>query len=195
MPTDQIRLRCYVDETGQDARSSQFIVVTVVIASDPEALRSILQAAESESGKRQRKWTKATVAQRLAYIERLLSAADLKGTIFFSRFPKSSVSSYPDITIQAIALALQAAAGQRSFRSDVYIDGLTMAERRRRIDQLRSLSPGVKKVRGMRDESDEFIRLADTFAGFIRAHFEGADYTEQLYKRGINRGVIVEVKA
>lgn len=57
MPTDQIRLRCYVDETGQDARSSQFIVVTVVIASDPEALRSILQAAESKSGKRQRKWT------------------------------------------------------------------------------------------------------------------------------------------
>ena len=193
MPTDQLKLHCYVDETGQDARSSQFIVVTVIVASDSEALRNTLQAVERESGKRQRKWTKATVAQRLAYIERLLNRPGLKGAIFFSRFPKPT--NYPDSTFLAIAQALQAAAGQRPFHAYVHIDGLSMTERLRGIEYLRALSPGVKKVRGMRDESDEFIRLADTFAGFIRAHFEGADYTERLYKRGIDRGVIVEVKA
>ena len=60
---------------------------------------------------------------------------------------------------------------------------------------MRAFNRGVKKVRGLRDENDEFIRLADTFAGFIRAHFEGANYTEQLYERGIDKGVIAEVRA
>ena len=58
----------------------------------------------------------------------------------------------------------------------------------------RTFNRGVKKVRGLRDESDEFIRLADTFAGFIRAHFEGAGYTEVLYQRGVDKGVIIEVR-
>lgn len=193
MSADQLKLYCYVDETGQDVRSSQFIVVTVIVASDPEALRNTLEAVERETGKRQRKWTSATVAQRLAYIERTLSISSLKGAVFFSRFPKPT--NYPDSTFLAIAQALQAAAGERPFQAHVFIDGLSMTERQRGTEYLRAFNRGVKKVRGVRDESDELIRLADSFAGFIRAHFEGADYTEQLYKRGIDRGVIVEVKA
>ena len=43
MSADQLKLYCYVDETGQDARSSQFIVVTVIMASDVEGLRDTLQ--------------------------------------------------------------------------------------------------------------------------------------------------------
>ena len=42
---------------------------------------------------------------------------------------------------------------------------------------------------------EEFIRLADTFAGFVRAHFEGAAYTKLLYQRAVDKGVIIEVKA
>ena len=191
MSATQTKLYCYVDETGQDARSSQFIVVTVIISTDPEGLRTVLQEVEKQSGKRQRKWTNATVAQRLAYVERVVSSAGFTGTIFFSRYPKPT--NYPESTFTAIAQAIEAAAGGRPFRAHVFIDGLSLTERQRGAEHLRAFSRDVKKVRGLRDESDEFIRLADTFAGFVRAHLEGATYTALLYKRGIDRGVITEV--
>ena len=193
MSPGKVKFYCYVDETGQDARSSQFIVVTVIVATDLEDLRNVLQVVERESGKRQRKWTSATVVQRLNYIERVVSAAGFRGTIFFSRYPKPT--SYSDCTFLAIAQALQVAAGGQPFQAHVFIDGFSMTERQRGTEILRAFNRGVKKVRGLRDENDEFIRLADTFAGFIRAHFEGANYTEQLYERGIDKGVIAEVKA
>ena len=192
MPTDRLKLYCYVDETGQDARSAEFIVVTVIVVTDLDNLRVTLQLIERESGKRQRKWTGATVAQRLAYIERILSASGFQGTIFFSRFPKPT--HYPDSTFLAIVKALETAAGDRPFQAHVFIDGLSLAERQRGIEYLRAYNRGIKKVRGLPDENDEFIRLADTFAGFIRAHFAGANYTTQLYTRGIKKGVIAEVE-
>lgn len=191
MSTDHLKLYCYVDETGQDARSSQFIVVSVIIISDPDHLREILQIAERDLGKRQRKWTKATVSQRLAYVERLLGVPDLQGAVYFSRFPKPA--NYPESTFIAVAHAIRTATGGRGFHAHVFIDGLSATERQRGTQQLRTLYRGVKKVRGLRDENDEFIRLADTFAGFIRAHCEGAVYAERLFRQGIDSGVIVEV--
>lgn len=89
---------------------------------------------------------------------------------------------------------MEAVAGDQPFQAHVFIDGLTLTERQRGTKYLRAFNRGIKKVRGLRDESDEFIRLADTFAGFVRAHFEGADYTTQLYTRGITRGVIAEIE-
>ena len=85
MSISQKKLICYVDETGQDARSSQFFVVTVIVAADLEGLRNTLQEVERESGKRQRKWTSATVAQRLAYVERVINVSGFKDAIFFVR--------------------------------------------------------------------------------------------------------------
>lgn len=143
MAVDQLKLNCYVDETGQDARSSQFIVVVVIVLSDPEALRTVLREAESNSGKRQRKWTKATVAQRVAFIERLLGLSMLKGVVYYSRFPKPT--NYPDSTFRAVAEALQIAANERPYLANVFIDGLTMAERQRGAEFLRSRNRRVKK--------------------------------------------------
>lgn len=192
MPSKPLKLYCYVDETGQDVRSPDFIVVTVIASTDLESLRTELQKIEQESGKRRRKWTSATVAQRLAYVERVLNISGFQDTIFYSKFPKPT--QYPDSTFLAISQALKSVAGDQLFQAHVFIDGLSLSERQRGAKYLRAFNRGVKKVRGLRDENDEFIRLADTFAGFVRAHFEGADYTTQLYNRGVTRGAIAEVK-
>jgi len=192
MPSNRLKLNCYVDETGQDVRSLDFIVVTVIAATDPDSLRTTLQSIEQESGKRRRKWTDATVTQRLAYVEQVVNTSGFQRSIFYSKFPKPT--HYPDSTFQAITQALEAAVGDQPFQAHVFIDGLSMSERQRGTAYLRAFSRDIRKVRGLRDENDEFIRLADIMAGFIRAHFEGADYTERLYIRGIKRGVISEAK-
>lgn len=182
MSTDHLKLYCYVDETGQDARSSQFIVVSVIIISDPDHLREILQIAERDLGKRQRKWTKATVSQRLAYVERLLGVPDLQGAVYFSRFPKPA--NYPESTFIAVAHAIRTATGGRDFRAHVFIDGLSATERQRGTQQLRTLYRGVKKVRGLRDENDEFIRLADTFVGLDSRSLRGSGLRRALVQTG-----------
>lgn len=44
----------------------------------------------------------------------------------------------------------------------------------------------------MRDESDEFIRLADAIAGFIRDGLGGDKIMTPLYKKALKTGVIKE---
>jgi hypothetical protein len=50
----------------------------------------------------------------------------------------------------------------------------------------------VDKVRGLRDESDAFIRLADAMAGFVRDWIEGEADLERLYHEAVVRGVLRE---
>jgi hypothetical protein len=45
----------------------------------------------------------------------------------------------------------------------------------------------VKKIRGLRDESDEFIRLADATAGFVRDALEGQAVARDLYARAVQQ--------
>lgn len=49
------------------------------------------------------------------------------------------------------------------------------------------------KVRGLRDESDEFIRLMDAIAGLIRENEEGMKYAKKLYKVGFENKTLVNV--
>jgi len=39
----------------------------------------------------------------------------------------------------------------------------------------------VHKVRGIKEESDALIRLADALAGFVRDYLEGEPYAQELY--------------
>ena len=48
------------------------------------------------------------------------------------------------------------------------MDGLARSERQHFARRLRQQSIVVDKVRGVKDESDALIRLADAIAGFVR---------------------------
>ena len=43
------KLYCYVDETGQDTKGAMFLVVVVITAEDPDALRTALERIERVS--------------------------------------------------------------------------------------------------------------------------------------------------
>jgi hypothetical protein len=182
---------CYVDEFGQDTRGALFVVAAVVAAEDRERVRDQLRRIEHDSGKSKRKWTKATRQQRRAYMERVMHASVLQGRLFYARF--SQTIDYLPCVLHTAGRAITITASEQPYQATVLIDGLQKGERQRVGRGLRQLKIAAKKVRGLRDESDEFIRLADAAAGFIRDYLEGQAYIQQLYRQGMNNQVLREV--
>jgi Protein of unknown function (DUF3800) len=185
------KLYCYVDESGQDTRGALFVVAAVIAAEDRERVRDLLRLIEYESGKAKRKWTKATRRQRHAYMERVMQSSLLQGRLFYARF--SQTTDYLPCVLHTTARALTISASGQPYQATVLIDGLQKAERPRVGQGLRQLKVAAKKVRGVRDESDEFIRLADATAGFVRDYLEGQDHVRQLYQQGVSTQILQEV--
>jgi hypothetical protein len=166
------KLYCYVDETGQDTQGALFLVALVVINKERDDVRRLLMRVEDDSKKGKLKWKKATRKQKSAYIGAVLNAAALHGKLFYGQF--SNTTSYLPCIIDSIARgALQRA--PKSYKVSIFIDGLGRDERRIVAVQLRRRGIHLEKVRGLRDEADEFIRLADALAGFVRDYLEGGE--------------------
>jgi len=185
------KLYCYLDETGQDTAGGLFVVAAVITGAERESIRDLLRHMEQASGKGHKKWTKATRQQRHAYIERVMQARVLQGRLFYARF--SQTTDYLPCVLHTTARALTITASGQRYQATVLIDGLRREERQRVGRGLRQLGVAAKKIRGLRDESDEFIRLADAVAGFVRDYLERQAYVELLYQEGVRRGVLQEV--
>jgi hypothetical protein len=72
--TQRQKLYCYVDETGQDTKGAMFLVVVVITAEDPDALRAALERIEKVSAKGARKWFKTNRERRVAYIREIVQS-------------------------------------------------------------------------------------------------------------------------
>jgi len=78
---------------------------------------------------------------------------------------------YPALTVQTIARALSAT-GETDYKVTVFIDGLPRSLERAVGLQLRRSGIRAKKVRGLKDENDALIRLADAVCGLVRGATE-----------------------
>lgn len=94
------------------------------------------------------------------------------GRLYYAHYQETR--AYTDLTIRSTAEALRHAT-QEPYQATVIIDGLGRSERHRVAAGLRQRSIPVHKVRGIRDQADEFIRLADAVAGWVRDSLEGID--------------------
>lgn len=186
------KLYCYVDESGQETQGRLFIVAVVIVGVERETAREVLKQIEAESGKGHKKWTKATRQQRRNYLEALAKLKAWPGTIYCLDFERTT--DYQAATIQAIAQAIRATVDESPYRATVLVDGLGKAERRRIANGLRDQQINADKVRGLRDESDEFIRLADAAAGLVRDYREGQAYITPVFERLKARGLIKELR-
>ena len=63
-------------------------------------------------------------------------------------------------------------------------------ERRAFTAGLRRLHVRVDFVRGLTDEADEFIRLCDATAGFLRDSLEGDEDMQKLHRRAMTNHII-----
>jgi hypothetical protein len=60
-------------------------------------------------------------------------------------------------------------------------------------EELKKLKIKYRKIRGMKDERNIFLRLSDAIAGFLRDVYEGEKYTRGFIKRFGEAGIITEV--
>ncbi len=185
------KLYCYVDETGQDTKGAMFLVVVVITAEDPDALRSALERIEQVSTKGARKWFKTNRARRVAYIRELVQSGLCINDICFSAYENSL--EYLNLTVLTTAKAILARSHE-PYEATVLIDGLGKTERRVVAHGLRKLRVNVRKVRGVKDEADALIRLADAIAGFVRDCFEGDQELQPLFEQAVKAKLIQEIK-
>ncbi len=178
---------CYVDETGQDTQGGLFIVSVVVTGRERNQLRQVCKDIERDSRKGRRKWVKTTYSRRLAYIRQVLERPIFEGKLNFAVY--RDVQDYPSLIVQTIARTLSAT-GETDYKATVLIDGLPRSLERAVGLQLRRSGTHAKKVRGLKDENDALIRLADAVCGLVRGATEGQPAMRALFERGIQTGVL-----
>jgi ribonuclease HII len=184
------KLYAYVDESGQDTKGKFFLVSVVIPDSQREECKDRLKRIERESGKGIKKWMKATRQQREQYINLIINDGGFKNIGYYSVYQDSL--DYVNLTVLTIAKAVLDKA-QPPYKATVYVDGLAPSQRQRFATELRKLKVKIRKVRGLRDQSDEFIRLADAIAGFVRDSLEDDPKMKSLYKQAIKNKVFQEI--
>ena len=197
MSPGKLKFYCFVDETGQDARSSQFVVAVIAISSIAiDQARVALADLEKTSGKREKKWIKSTISVRRTFWQGLVGIGALQGCVFVKRFPKSQGrQDYLGLTIETIRQALTVAAASSPMEATVIVDGLQKPLYRTvRVGASSPPAIRVRKVRGLPEESDEFLRLADAVAGCARASSEGIEYARGLYEAALTAKLVLELE-
>lgn len=185
------KLYCYVDESGQDTSGALFLVSVVITGgAERDALRDLLYGIEKGSGKGVKKWTKTTSVQKKDYIQKVLGLSDFPGRIYFSQY--TDTRTYVDLTILTTAKAIHSHQG-KDCGAVIFVDGLKRTERHHFAAGMRKLNIRVRKVRGLRDEADVFIRLADAICGLIRDVFDGDQNMHMLSKKGERDGILQKI--
>ncbi|OIO45809.1 hypothetical protein COX24_00570 [bacterium (Candidatus Gribaldobacteria) CG23_combo_of_CG06-09_8_20_14_all_37_87_8] len=190
MATPKQKLYCYVDESGQDTKGKLFLVSIIIPDRERDAMRNELKTIEQKSGKNNKKWTRAKRQQRESYIKQIIASRTFISHIYYSYY--HDTKAYLDLTILSTAKAVCDKAKQ-PYEAIVFIDGLRRKESFRFGTGLRRLNINVKKVRGMRDESDEFIRLADAISGLVRDGMENDKPMQDLYKQIEQKKIVKNV--
>ncbi|MEK7534147.1 MAG: DUF3800 domain-containing protein [Patescibacteria group bacterium] len=185
------KLYCYVDETGQDTKGELFLVAVVLKdISELEVLEKKLEGIEEITGKRQSKWKKTTKKVKQKYLDELVQVKELRKSIFYATYQASK--EYSKLTSFTIAKAVLAKE-TTNYTVTVIIDGLNDKERDVVRGELKKLKIRYRKIRGMKDEQNIFLRLSDAMAGFLREAYENEKYALQFIKRFKKTSIVIEV--
>lgn len=184
------KLYCYVDETGQDAGSEFFIVVSVVSAENQQELSRCLLEIEQKTRVGQRKWHKTRSPEREEFLKLSLKAEIASGQIYYGRYQKPLPFFLP--LLETITKAIQAEA-KDPYQAIVYIDGIDKKKAKELTNALRLKGISTSYVRSARDESEPMIRLADRWAGCIRASYAGKTQDKDLVTRAISKNQLKAV--
>lgn len=185
------KLYCYVDETGQDTRSEVFVVVAVVTEKEQAKLRHQLVDAEQASGVGISKWNNASHDRRTKFLQTVLDRRIAKGDLYYGSYEKPIPYFFP--LLDLVARAIKAKAGEQ-YKTKVYVDGIDRKKAKELTNALRieGISLGLVKMR--RDESEPLIRIADRWAGCVRAAIEKNQVAKRMLKQAKQDGYLQEIE-
>jgi len=184
------KLYCYVDETGQDVKSEFFIVVAVVNDQDQNLLRDSLYKIESLTKIGKRKWHKSVIDNRKNYLNLLIKESICAGDVYFGHYNKPIPYFLPMLETLEKAILGKA---KESYKAIVYVDGIDIKKANELTNALRVRKIKLELVKSRRDESEPLIRLADRWAGCIRASFLKDKDCLEILERAKNKKYIKEV--
>lgn len=196
-PSMTLKLYVYSDESGQDTQGRLFVVATVILpAEDQERHRQLLERIERDSGKGKRKWTQATPRQRRPSMASILQHAAFHGHLFYARFLEAL--DYERCMLNTIASSVTHVATGQPCKATILIDGLPKSLRARSAAALREQLPRervrIDKVRGLNEQSDPLMRLADSVAGMVRHAMQGRAEAALLVEEAPRRNVLREMQ-
>jgi hypothetical protein len=184
------KLYCYVDESGQDATSEVFIVVAIVSDQDQAAFRQECLAVEESAVTGKRKWHKSRPERRWQYLELVLEGKLGQGQVFFGQFKKPLPYFLP--LLETIEKAIKDVAS-KDYQATIYIDGIDRQKAAEMTNALRIRGIKLRLVRSQRDEAEPLIRLADMWAGCIRAALLGRTEENRLQTRAVKAKYLKEI--
>lgn len=188
--TSKQKIFCYVDESGQDARSKVFVVVALVTHEDITKIRQAVEKVESASGAGFRKWHKLTTTRKHKFIRLVLEQKVAKGDIFYGTYEKPIPYFLPMLNVLGKAIKLKA---PKSYQANVYVDGIDKKKARELTNALRVEGVSLSHVRSKRDESESLIRLVDRWAGCIRSSLEHKNKETDFVKKAQKQGYLTDV--
>jgi hypothetical protein len=160
--------------------------------SERDTLLVLLGDIEKESGKKQRKWSKINKQRRLKYVRLVFGHDAFKGKLHYNFFPKNTMD-YVEATVRVTAQAIQEYA-KDEYRVTVLVDGLSRPDERRFATRLRGHGIRTEKVRGVKDEANALIRLADAMCGFCReAVLEEQAEWQSILETAVRDGFLIRV--
>lgn len=160
------KLYAYLDETGQDHTAAFFYVVAVVNDQDQEQLRERAVRAEDLARTGHRKWHKTQPKKRMAFLTEVLHQKLGHGDVFFGAYPKPIPYFFPMLDVLEYAIRRKATP---PYVARIHVDGIDRTKALQLTNALRARGISLELVRSRRDESEPLIRLADMWAGCIRA--------------------------
>jgi hypothetical protein len=178
---DKLKLYCYADETGPDTKGKMFLVAVVITTSERiDVIERNLEDLELKSGKGILKWRLTGIPKKKSYLLGILGIGDLQGSLFYAVY--RDTKDYFKLIAKTLANAIIAVSGGKDYQATIYIDGLRKTEITQVVKFLSMEGIKRRKVKGLRDESSAYIRLADALAGFFRDYEEGESYTKGLFQ-------------
>lgn len=181
------KLYAYVDETWLD---ELFIVAIVIAGEQREELAAICEQAESVTGK-ERKWSGTAETLNMAYMRQVIFHMGSLARLHFVIF--SHADDYTEATIEAIARAIDAQNLADDYKATIIYDGLPKHQEVEIGAALRKRRVRIRKVRGLNDEADARLRLADAVCGLLRDTLLGKPEAHELRQTAIRRGLLSEV--
>lgn len=173
------KIYVYVDETGQDTKGEIFIVVCIIIIglNQKEQATQILEKIEQETNKKN-KWHKSSKKAKLNYLSKLTKLPNLK--IYVKIFKKET--NYFFNTINSIIQSIKCLKNYRQNKFVIIVDGLPKAKIQPATKLIRQEKIQIDKLKGLKDEQDALLRLADNIAGLVREIYKDRDYLRKHFK-------------
>lgn len=163
----EIKVSSFTDESGQDTKWKNFLVCTVIcLSNDQNDLENKLENIEKISGKNY-KWHKSNYLRRRKYIDQILYEKIYKKfQIYYSRYQNKS--EYIDLVSSHIAKSINTYNHNTEYEAKIFIDKIDKKTLDGIKKEIKLFKIKFKKIRGLTDESNSLIRLADSACGLIR---------------------------